>query len=223
MGGERLATTFDTIFEQFLLTVDDSKLINNLTKDCLATTLSDFLDRARAICKSYLYKDVNNCVLTKSYNESFVGDGTTTQYPLSITAIENAEIYVSIDNVEIPDCTYNFSTNTAILSATPVEDSNIYIGIYKTGYFNENYNIDEITYLARGMTIPWLEFQLQKQKHLNQMVYGKDYQIHSQANHIKEDRETINNAEQRLIRDLILYTFQQSQDSLAGSSGTKYL
>lgn len=88
------------------------------------------------------------------------------------------------------------------------------------GSFNDDLNIQEIMFVARGMTIPYLEFQLQKQKHLNQMVYGRDYQVHSQAQHIKETRETVENIEKRLIQNMIMYSYHQSTDNLKGSSGS---
>jgi hypothetical protein len=214
-----VATQFDTVFEQFLLIIDNPKLLTNLTDDCFAKTLSDFLNRSRGICKKYLYKNVNNCVLTKSFNQSFVGDGVTTQFNLTVEAIENAELYVSVDNIKLNNCIYNYDSNLVTLSATPTQDSAIYIGIYKTGYFNEDYDIDEITYLARGMTIPWLEFQLNKEKHLNQIVYGKDYNVNSQANHTSENRKTVDDTEARLLRDLNLYTYNSSPDSMIGLGG----
>jgi len=91
------------------------------------------------------------------------------------------------------------------------------------GNFTDDLNDQEITYIARGMTVPYLEFQLQKQKHLNQLVYGKDYQVHSQANHMKEVRETIKNVREELIQDMVMNSYQQDSDELKGSSGANSL
>ena len=91
------------------------------------------------------------------------------------------------------------------------------------GSFNDTLNYQEISFIARGMTIPYLEFQLQKQKHLNQIVYGKDYSVHSQANHIKEVRETIDDTDSRLKQDMVMYSYQQDTNKLKGSSGASSL
>lgn len=91
--------------------------------------------------------------------------------------------------------------------------------VINMGSFEEDLNDQEISFIARGMSIPYLEFQLQKQKHLNQIVYGKEYQVHSQAQHIKEVRETIDDTDKRLKQDMIMYSYQQATDKLKSLSG----
>jgi len=98
---------------------------------------------------------------------------------------------------------------------TTVDDNDI----LSIGEFADSFIMQEITFVARGMVIPYLEFQLQKNKHLNQIVYGKNYLVHSQANHIKENRETVNNAKNSLIQDMIMYTYHKDPNNLQGSSG----
>lgn len=156
-----LSTSFNVIFEQFLLIVDDPKFINSYAEDTLALELSRYLYRSIGICGDYLYKDISIYKKTK------------------------------ID-----------------------ENNNVIIGD-----FEENLNEQEISFLARGMTIPYLEFQLQKQRHLNQIVYGKDYGIHSQAQHIKEVRETIVEMKKELKQDMIMYSLHQDPNKLQSSGG----
>jgi hypothetical protein len=154
-----LATSFNLPFEQFLLTIDDPKFINNYTEEALALELSRYIYRSIGICRDYLNKDINNY--------------------------------------------------------TPTTE-----GInYAVGSFNDDLNYQEISFIARGMTIPYLEFQLQKQKHLNQIVYGKDYQVKSQSQHIREVREVIDDTEKRLKQDMIMYSYLQSSDKLKGLGG----
>jgi hypothetical protein len=90
---------------------------------------------------------------------------------------------------------------------------------YVVGSFNDDLNYQEISFIVRGMTIPYLEFQLQKQKHLNQIVYGKDYQVRSQSQHIREVREVIDSTEKRLKQDMTMYSYLQSSDKLKGLCG----
>jgi hypothetical protein len=90
---------------------------------------------------------------------------------------------------------------------------------YVVGSFNDDLNYQEISFIVRGMTIPYLEFQLQKQKHLNQIVYGKDYQVRSQSQHIREVREVIDSTEKRLKQDMTMYSYLQSSDKLKGLGG----
>ena len=101
---------------------------------------------------------------------------------------------------------------------TPTSSDGITIGS-----FNDDLNYQEISFIARGMTIQYTEFQLQKQKHMNQMVYGEGYKVNSQGNHIKEVRETVDDIEKRLIQAMIMYSYQQDPNKLKGSSGANSL
>jgi hypothetical protein len=156
----KMSTSFNVCFEQFLLTIDDPKFINNYTEEALALELSRYIYRAIGICRDYLNKDINNYTPT------------------------------TVDGVN-----------------------------YTIGSFNDDLNYQEISFISRGMTIPYLEFQLQKQKHLNQIVYGRDYQVRSQSQHIREVREVIDNTEKRLKQDMIMYSYLQSKDKLKGLGG----
>lgn len=155
-----MSTSFNFPFDQFLLTIDDPKFINNYTEEALALELSRYIYRSIGICRDYLYKDINNYIPTSTGGSELV-----------------------------------------------------------IGSFADDLNYQEITFISRGMTIPYLEFQLQKQKHLNQVVYGKDYQVKSQAQHIKEVRDVIDDVERRLKQDMIMYSYQQSSNKLKDSSG----
>lgn len=216
-----MATSFDSIFEQFLLIIDDPRFVNNYTSDEFVLELSKNLYRAIGICGDYFYSNLNNYTLTQQQNESFIGNGISGELLLTITPFTNGSFYVSVDDIQVETKNYSYNSllNKITISPIPVLNSDIYIGNYKIGEFIDNLKIQEVVFLARGMTIPYLEFQLQKQKHLNQIVYGKDYQVHSQANHIKENRETVDDVEKRLIRDMIMYSYHQDPNSLSGSVG----
>lgn len=214
-------TLFDNIFEQFLLTIDDRRFIDNLTPDVLAKTLSKYLDRARAIFGDYCYKNLNNYTSTVTEYYEFVGNGVLTQFVLPSTPPSDCEFYVSVNDVEIENYTFNSSTNTMIIS--PVVTGNIYIGAYKTGNFTDTLNIQEITILARAMQIPWTEFMLLKKKHLDQIVYGKNMQVHSQANHTKENRDTLQLLKDNVMQDIFYYTYKQNDDTLNGINGGRLL
>jgi len=214
-----MSTSFDSPFEQFLLTIDDSRFINNYTVDNLTIELSKYLYRSIGICGDYLYSDLNNYTLTQQQSEVFVADGLSGVFMLTITPYINGNFYISVDNTETENYTYDSVLNKITISPTPILNSDIYIGNYKVGEFIDSLSMQEITFVSRGMTIPYLEFQLQKNKHLNQIVYGKDYQVHSQANHIKENRETVNNAKNSLIQDMIMYSYHKDPNNLTGSAG----
>ncbi len=143
-------TSFNVIFEQFFLIVDNPKFLTSYSENQLALELSRYLYRSIAICGDYLYKDVSK------YNK---------------TTVVNEELTV--------------------------------------GEFYEELNEQEIAFLARGMAIPYFEFQLQKQRHLNQMVYSRDYSVYSQANHIKEIRESLVEIKRGLQQDMVMYSLHQ--------------
>ncbi len=217
-----MATSFDDIFDQFLLIIDDSRFINNLTSDILAVTLSKYLDRARAIFADYCYKDLTDYTATDNETYEFDIDGTTDDFVLSPAPPSSSEFYISIDDVETEDYTFNSANNTITLSSTPL-NSELYIGAYKTGNFTDTLNIQEITLLARAMTIPWLEYMLLKKKHLDQIVYGKNMMVHSQANHTQTNKEVLELIKNNLMQDIIYYTYKQNDDTLDGINGSNYL
>ncbi len=155
-----MSTSFNVIFEQFLLIVDDPRFVNSYTEDVLVLELSRYLYRAIGICSDYLYKDISKYKKTRVYRK---------------------KIFM--------------------------------------GSFEADLNEQEVSFLARGMVIPYLEFHLQKHRHLNQMVYSKDYKIYSQAQHIKEVRDTITEAKKELKQDLVMYSLFQSPDNLRSSGG----
>lgn len=214
-------TLFDVIFEQFLLTIDDRRFVDNLTPDILASTLSKYLDRARSIFGDYCYKNLNNYISTQSESYNFVGDGIVTNFVLPSTPPSDCEFYISLNDDETEN--YSFDVNTNTMTISPAVTGNIYIGAYKTGYFIDDLNIQEITILARAMQIPWTEFMLLKKKHLDQIVYGKNMQVHSQANHTKENRDTLRLLKDNVMQDIFYYTYKQNDDTLNGINGGKLL
>jgi hypothetical protein len=218
-----LSTSFDDIFDQFLSMVDDTRFINGMTTDMLAVTLSKYLDEARGLFGDYCYKDLDDYTATQREYYEFAGNGSTVQYTLSPFPPTSAEFYVSVDDVETIDYLFNSSTNIMTLSATPVLNSDIYIGAYKVGQFTETLNIQEISILANAMQIPYIKFYLQKRLHLNQMIYGKDTTVHSQANQLKELRETLQDRKKEVEQKIMQYTYKQNDDDLDGISGANYL
>lgn len=216
-----MATNFDDVFDQFLLTVDDRSLLDNLTSDVLAQTLSRYLDRARAIFGDYCYKDLTDYTSTTSVSDEFTGNGSTTIYTMSSTPPSSPEVYVSVNDVEVDedDITYNSSSYTVTLATAPAYSADVYVAAYKTGQFTDTLNIKEIELMARAMQIPWLEFMLLKKKHLDQIVYGKNMMVHSQANQTQVNRETLETIKKDLMTDIINYTYKQNDDDLAGING----
>jgi hypothetical protein len=217
-----VATSFNDIFDQFLLTIDDRRFLDNLTPDIFAVTLSKYLYRAMAMFGDYCYKDLTVYTATTNDSYNFTGNGVATQFTLSSTPVINSEFYVSIDDVETEDYTYSSINNTITFSSTPTLDSEIYVGTYLIGSITADLNIQEISILARAMTIPWLEFMLLKKKHLDQIVYGKNMQVHSQANHTKENRETLETIRKKIEQDMYYYTYKQNDDELDGINGSTY-
>jgi hypothetical protein len=217
-----VSTNYEDIFEQFYLIIDDRRFIDSLTPDELTITLSKYLDRARGMFGDYCYKDLNNYIPTKREYYEFVSDGITIEYTLFPAPPLSSEFYVSINDIETNGYSFDVDTNVLALSATPNLNNSIYIGAYKLGEFNNTLNIQEITLLARAMTIPWLEFMLQKKKHLDQIVYGKDMSVYSQANHTQANKETLEKIRKDLLQDMFYYTYKQTNDELEGISGANY-
>jgi len=216
-------TLFNDIFDQFLLTIDDSRFTDNLTPDVLANTLSKYLYRAIAIFADYCYKDLTDYTATTNEIYEFTADGETSQFTLSPTPPTNCEFYISVNDVENTNYTFNSSTNVITFSGAIANGSTIYISAYKTGSFTPTLNIQEISLLARAMIIPWLEFMLLKKKHLDQIVYGKNMMVHSQANQTQVNKETLQMIRDKIESDMMYYTYKQSDDDLSGINGYNYL
>lgn len=218
-----MATSFNDIFEQFLTMVDDSRFISGMTTDVLVAQLSKYIDEARGIFGDYCYKNLNNYTPTQREFYDLVGDGINDSFTLSSTPPTNCELYVSINNVETNNYTFDSVTNKITFSSIPSLNSEIYVGAYTVGSFTDTLNIQEITILASAMQIPYLKFYLQKRLHLNQIVYGKDYGVHSQANQVKEIRETLMERKKEVEQRIMQYTYKQNDDSLDGISGANYI
>ena len=219
-----MGTEFNSIFDLFLSTIDDSRFIDNLTPDVLASTLSKFLDRARAMFADYCYKDLTDYTATETEYYEF-NNTTNDEFLLSPAPPSNCEFYVAVNDIEVDDSNYTFvsETNILTLSSTPTSAFDVYIGAYKTGSFTPTLNIQEISLLARAMTIPWLEFMLLKKKHLDQIVYGKNMMVHSQANQTQVNKETLQMIRDKIESDMMYYTYKQSDDDLSGINGYNYL
>ncbi|MFW5889666.1 MAG: hypothetical protein ACOCUD_04740 [Bacillota bacterium] len=218
-----MAYSFDNIFEQFLYIVDDSRFVDSMTEDILAVTLSKYLYEAIAFFDDYCNKDLSDYTATSQTSCELTGDGSTTVFSLSCSPASGSSLYVSIDETENTSYSFNEDTNEITFDSAPSTDSEIYVGAYKVGEFTNDLNIQEKIILANAMSLPYLKFYMQKRLHLNQMVYGNEYGVHSQANQTKENRTTYESRRKEIMQDIMMYTYKQTNDDFEGVSGANQL
>jgi hypothetical protein len=122
------------------------------------------------------------------------------------------------------DLTENsFSASSIVSSELKISNDyndDIYIGAYVVGSFTVDLTINEKRILAEAMTIPYLENKINHSAQLDQMVFGTNLGIHSQANHnktllsIKQDQYSKIN---RMISD---YSYRSDPDDLENLVGS---
>ena len=74
--------------------------------------------------------------------------------------------------------------------------------------------------LSEAMLIPWDQEQLQKQSLLNQIAYGGEMKIYSQAEHISQVKDTLKTQYFDIVQSMISdYTYKYSPDNLKRLGG----
>lgn len=208
-----MATSFDEIYCLNSVIMTDSKT-SNLPTNLYYFILNKYLSFSIGQFRKKCYKDLDDRTDFDQEIYTLTGDGNADEFTLSPAPPTDCSFYVTIDDVVTTAYTFNSTTNKIKFTDTPSNGADIYIGAYVIGGFASDLNIEEQTILAEGMTIPFVEYNINMTKQLNQMIYGTGIGLHSQANHNKVNLE-IKNEARRIFKQLMdEYTYTNAPDNL---------
>jgi hypothetical protein len=165
------------------------------------------------------YKDLDNRTDFEQEIYEFTGDGTEDEFTLSPAPPTDCSFYITVNDVVTTAYTFDAVTNKLKFTTPPALNADAYVGAYVIGSFAGDLNIEERAILAEGMTIPFVEYNINMTKQLNQMIYGNSVGLHSQANHNKVNLEIKNEARRTFKQSMDEYTYTNSPTDLDGLVG----
>ena len=220
-----MATLFTEIFDEFLMREIDSAKIMSYKIDFRYKLLSSLLLGAREVYRDVIYS-TNGVALNKcedviefqrvTYNYSTT-NATFTQV-LNPTPPTNSEFYVEVNGTQTVNFTYDPLTYTIVVNGL-IGTSSIYISAYANGQFNQTVNLTEKGLFVRLMGVLYLRDKIKTDKLLCQSVYGKDWNMYSQANHLREIQAINEKEYDTIYKDMMLYTFRNSATHLKELGG----
>lgn len=214
-------TKFEEIYELATMIMEDEKIKQApLYKKYLI--LYKFLQISIGHFNARCFKDLKTIqpYVYKEYN--FTGDGMETEYILSENAFTvDTKIYVEVETekgsgifAELPDTEYSFKYNSAEVDFTKAINHGFrcHIVVYRIGYFLADLDIEEKLILARGMVVPFIESQLQKESVMNHMVYGTGAKMYSQAEHLKQLNTILKDTKYEVEGRINAYTYESNPE-----------
>jgi len=226
-----MGTKFLDIYEKMDIIRDDNRIRNKRTND-IYRLYYDYLSFAIAqfyrTCKKVSSKDLihNNPFTQIEYG--FISDGTDTDYILSTLPLDNGLFYVGYSQdtdtsfTEIPSDKYGYDelTNTITITGITIPENYIvYISSYQIGEFNETLDLDEISILANGSLIPYLQEQQNRTSLMTQYVFGGSMNMFSQSQHLSSVRITVSTQEDKVQNMITRYSYLASTNNLKGLGG----
>jgi hypothetical protein len=219
-----MSVEFADLYDKFIVTkVEDTNFATNYTPYELSKFLYGLLDTSISYFYDTIMYDGTSPFedLTDSQYSDYSYDftGTSDTRVLTPTPYAGSSFTVEVNDVEWEDYSYDSGTGEMTISNTPNGDNEIFVGAYYDGEFTQDLNRVEKDILLEGMTVQYIEKQMNKEKTLNQRIYGKDYDMYSQANHLNSLRETYNSKREKLEQRIIVYSYRQDEDDLSGLGG----
>jgi hypothetical protein len=214
-------TKFEEIYELATMIMEDEKIKQApLYKKYLI--LYKFLQLSIGHFNARCFKDLKTIqpYVYKEFN--FTGDGMETEYILSESAFTvDTQIYIEVETekgsgvfAELPETDYSFKYNSAEVTFNKAINNGFscHIVVYRIGYFFDDLDIEEKIILARGMVVPFIESQLQKESVMNHMVYGTGAKMYSQAEHLKQLNTILKDTKYEVEGIINAYTYESSPE-----------
>lgn len=214
-------TKFEEVYELATMIMEDEKIKQApLYKKYLI--LYKFLQISIGHFNARCFKDLKT-IQPYVYKEfSFTGDGMETEYMLSENAFTvDTKIYVEVETgkdsgifAELPETDYSFKYNSAEVTFNNAINHGFkcHIVVYRIGYFFDDLDIEEKLILARGMVVPFIESQLQKESVMNHMVYGTGAKMYSQAEHLKQLNTILKDTKYEVEGRINAYTYESNPE-----------
>jgi len=215
-----MATTFNEIYCLNSTIMNDNRL-KQIAPDRFYQILSYYLQFSRAFFGDWCFRDIDTATEYTREEYTFTGDGSTTDFVLSPAPPTGAVLYVTEQGLETKFYTYTELTNTISYEIAPPMGHPITIVAYIVGEFAVTLNNKEKMILAEGMVVPFVEYQINRTKSLDQISFTKDMVAFSQANHNKVSLEVDKNRYARLWQMINDYEYGSfaDNDNLSGLAG----
>lgn len=226
-----MATPFTELFDEFLQTEVDDEIYTTFTDDLAFKNLSLLLRRAREIFRDIILSETRSAdnkaedvVEFQRQTYNFQATGTSVTQVLSPDPPSNAIFFVSVNNIETTDFTFNSGTNEITINNMPNQTNDIYVGAYVNGQFNQTLNLTEIGIFVTLMGLVYLKDKIKKDTLLRHQLEGADYR-HSgtQGNHIRALQATYNDKYRRMKQEIIMYAYRNFGYQISEGDANGYI
>lgn len=155
-------------------------------------------------------KDLSNRESIVNTLELFSGDGATASFRLATAPLSGSEYRIIIASAVVTSTGYSYSaTGTVTFDTAPASGvNNISIECSFAGQFNETLNEIEEELISLMMVVEWCSPRIYDADLMQQVMGSKDFQIWSQANHIKEIKDLKKSMQLEIESYIIKYSYQ---------------
>ncbi|MDD3267492.1 MAG: hypothetical protein PHC75_09985 [Burkholderiales bacterium] len=214
-----MGTSFEEIYALNNIIHTDSRLTSKPT-NLVYQLFYQYLCFAISMFESDCYHDLSALTPFSQSENIYTGSGTSGDFILTDEISSGANVYISVDDVsEGYSYTYTSSTKTVTITPTPILGSEVYIVPYIIGSFTDTLTFQEIDILASGMLIPYQQEHVNTHSLLQQSISTGDYKKTSQAEHIKQLRDLLDDQLAITESKINKYSFKKNPDSMLGLGG----
>ena len=208
-----MATPYDVIYDLFLNENQDIDLLA-LSEDLLAKRLFLYLKTGIALLDERVYYNLSNRTDAQHTSYDLVSDGTDTII-LNPAPPTGSNFYVQVGDNVLGENDYTFDGTDTITTTTTYDAGlDIYIGAYTNGQFTDNINFTVQNIFKVVMQMAHINYKKYRDGFLNFQVYGKDFNIHSPANHLGTLQGLSNDQRQEIERMIIDYDYYHADQDL---------
>lgn len=158
-------TSYMVVYKRAITEFKDPVLKNLLDNDTIMFTqvMYNFLENAISLFTNPFPAQVrvNNRVTPQLYTNTYISDGTTSQFTLTdfpdASLVDDCLFEYKIDE-EVVGATYNSTTNVVTLSSMPPDGSTVTISIYYVGNWNITLYPMEEYLLGEFIVASWSEY-----------------------------------------------------------------
>lgn len=204
-----MSTTFNKIYERAISLLDDPFITASYNEDTISyfRVMYNYLKNA---IPQYKIPDDMQTILASRVEptgemESFVGDGTTSNFVLTTTPTTDSYFSFQLDG-EYVDGTFDYNTNTGTLSSTPYTPGTVLVEWYHDGYFNTTLT-DEQEFILASLTVAcWGEKETNFLLDIRRLLNDGAFSMSSEANSIRS-------------KNLWFYSIREKAEKLMNKQG----
>jgi len=184
-----MATSKRDIYTKFLSKIDDRDLCRLLTEEDMIEILGLRMNESLSVYFKIINQNVSINTSAEFFRESFLGDNINVNFTISQwsvgTLTQSTEPYCSVAGavlVKNIDYTFDLSTLTFTLIATPELNASVKCGYNFTGEFEATFTDEEEWVTAIGMVLAWSSDNVYVVNKMKNRLTSKDFSSFSPAN-----------------------------------------